>query len=195
MVDAIKDALQRLESSLSEKRFRHSVGVYETCVLLADSWKDYPVDRILLEWAALFHDCGKELSDEQTKELLNDGPVCWGAELLEFKKLRHAPLGAKLLQRDYGVDNEDVLKAIAYHPTGSPLLTPIGWMVYIADYLEPNRGEFADREKMLQQACADPMKGLRLMANLRIQVVKQKGKPVHPLALEFRKHLKTMGKP
>ncbi|MEW6237121.1 MAG: bis(5'-nucleosyl)-tetraphosphatase (symmetrical) YqeK [Candidatus Omnitrophota bacterium] len=195
MLHPPEDAIRRLESRLSSERFRHSVGVYETCVLLADAWKNYPVDRDWLMWAALFHDCGKELSGAQTEELLNDEPLRWGAELMEFKKLRHAPLGAKLLQMEYGVENDDVLKAVAYHPTGSPELTPIGWMVYIADYLEPNRSGFEDREMMLEQACADPMKGLRLMADLRIQVVKKKGKTVHPLAVEFRKYLKLLGKP
>lgn len=184
-----REAVQQLQHSLDAERYAHSVGVMETSFQLADAWKTIPVDRQLLAWASLFHDCAKNLSKDARRRLLNDGPVPYGQELLEYAKIAHAPLSAKLLQNLYAIQDPGVLMAVAYHPTGHPGLTPIGWMVYIADYLEPGRSYFPDREEHLRAACADPLEGLKRVTRLRMESVRQKNKPQHPLAVQFQQHL------
>ena len=59
----------------------------------------------------------------------------------------------------WDVHDPDVLTAVAYHPTGHPELNPIGWAVYLADYLEPGRTYFFEREEMYQAALKDPLMG------------------------------------
>ncbi len=168
------------------------MGVLETAFQLADSWENHPIDRKFLAWASLFHDCAKELPKDERIRVAQENSCRWGRELLEFNKLNHAPLSAKILQGQYRIDDRDTLMAIAYHPTGHPDLNPIGWAVYIADYLEPNRLYFPEREAWLEQACMNPLKGLRLITDLRIDVVKQKNKPLHPLALDFKHFLESL---
>jgi predicted HD superfamily hydrolase involved in NAD metabolism len=171
-----------LRTSLSKKRFQHCRQVFETALKIRDAWKEYPVDANALAWAALFHDCGKELKKEERAQLMGDGPFLYGQELLANAKLSHAPLGAKIVAARYGIANPDVLQAIAYHPTGHPDLNPIGWIVYAADYLEPGRVFFAERKHVLDILCVSPLQGLRMVARLRIDSVEKKGKEVHPLA-------------
>lgn len=190
MIDLLPaSAVHRLQSLIPRERFAHCRGVMETAFQLADAWKQIPVDRTHLAWASLFHDCGKEISPEQKARLSQNGPILYGKELMDFPKLIHAPLGAKLLQTDFGVETPEVLEAIAYHPTGRPNLGPIGWMVYIADYLEPGRSYFPQRETLLREACDDPLMGLRRVTNLRFATVEKKGKLIHPLAREFKNYL------
>ncbi len=187
-----QEAINKLENHLSSKRFQHSVGVCQTAFLLAQKWKDYPVDPVKLAWAALFHDCAKELNYHEIGHLVKLGLSPYGLELMTSKKLCHAPLGAAALKHWYNQKDEEVHLTVAYHPTGSPQLTPIGWMVYIADYLEPNRPFFQEREELLQQACEDPLTGLKMITNLRINTVVNKGRSVHPLGRKFKEYLDSL---
>lgn len=184
-----KKAVKELKKSLSEKRYLHSIGVMKTAFRLADSWKDHPVDRTLLAWASLFHDCGKEIPKKERDRLCSNGGLLYGKELLEIGKLNHAPLGALLLQDRYGVQNRDVLMAVAYHPTGHRDLTPIGWMVYIADFLEPGRKYMPKRLEYLKLARKDPLDGLKKVTELRVNAILQKDKPAHPLTEQFLEYL------
>jgi predicted HD superfamily hydrolase involved in NAD metabolism len=187
-----QSAIIALQSSISEKRFRHCLGVLEASFRLADAWEHYDIDRRLLAWAALFHDCAKELTKSKQIRLVNNGNLIYGRELIHTSKLSHAPLGALLLQTKYGMDHPEVLMAVAYHPTGHSDLTPIGWIVYMADYLEPGRAYVENRDEILDAACNDPLTGLRMVTDLRISMVLKKGKDVHPMAEQFKTHLEQM---
>ena len=53
--------------------------------------------------------------------------------------LLHAKVGAYLAEYEYGVTDEDILNAIRFHTTGKPGMTMLEKIVFIADYIEPNR--------------------------------------------------------
>ncbi|MBD3266933.1 HD domain-containing protein [bacterium] len=181
--------IESLQATLSDKRFQHSQNVLATAMKIAEAWDEYSIDRTCLSWAALFHDCGKELNIAEQTRLLNQGELPYGNELIEQPKLTHAPLGAKILYTRYGIDSPDVLMAVAYHPTGHPGLNPIGWIVYAADYLEPGRVYFEQREAVLQTVCESPIQGLQDVTELKIQAVLQKGKNVHPITSKVKHYL------
>jgi predicted HD superfamily hydrolase involved in NAD metabolism len=188
-----KNAVQELKHSLSEKRFNHSLNVMQTALNLADAWEnEYPIDRCLLAWAALFHDCAKELGHQEERHLLENHEIQYGLELMQTPSLVHAPLGAMLLEVKWDVHDPDVLTAVAYHPTGHPELSPIGWAVYLADYLEPGRTYFFEREEMYQAALKDPLDGLRRVTTLRINTVKQLKKPINPAVCYFKEYLDSI---
>lgn len=52
--------------------------------------------------------------------------------------LLHGPAAACRLERD-GVDDRELLDAVAYHTLGSPKLRRLGRALYAADFLEPGR--------------------------------------------------------
>ncbi len=185
-------AVKELKDNLSTKRYNHSVGVMETAFVLADSWKNYSIDRTDLAWASLFHDCGKEIPKDDRARICSKNSLSLGKELIDITKLNHAPIGAKLLHDNYGIKNKDILMAVAYHPTGHPDLSPIGWIVYIADYLEPGRTNMENREKALQKACKNPLQGLKIVTELRMKTVLQNNKPFHPMAIRFKKYINKL---
>lgn len=53
-------------------------------------------------------------------------------------KLRHGPAAAARLTDD-GVEDSELLTAVAYHTTGHPEFGRLGRFLYLADYLEPGR--------------------------------------------------------
>ena len=53
--------------------------------------------------------------------------------------LLHAKVGSFLAMERYGVRDKDVINAILNHTTGRPGMTKLEKIIYIADYIEPNR--------------------------------------------------------
>ena len=117
-------------------RYIHTLGVEYTSVCLA---MKYGANLEAAELAGLLHDCAKELPG---KKLIQ---ICRLKRRKSFKNgisksvLLHGKAGACLAKDKFGVDDEDILNAIRYHTTGRPKMTLIEKIVFVADYIEPNR--------------------------------------------------------
>lgn len=88
----------------------------------------------ILRWraAGVLHDA---LRDADPRALASLVGLC-GEELPG--DVLHAPAAAARL-RAAGIDDEPLLCAIAWHPTGHPDMDRLGRALYLADYLEPGR--------------------------------------------------------
>lgn len=147
-IEQIKGLLAQL---LSPTRFNHSMGVSQEAVKLAKHY-GANVEKAML--AGLVHDCVKEID---FNEMVN---MCalYGVELdavsKEEKKLIHAQLGAAYAKKEFNIDDDEIYDAIKYHTTAKanmPILTKI---IYVADYIEPNR-EFDGVEGLRRLAYID----------------------------------------
>jgi len=140
-LDKIKDYVK---NSMSEKRFRHVLGVVETAKILA---RHHGVDINDAALAALVHDVVKEQNLEEAKQIL----IQRGEQVyLEHStKVWHAPLGAFVANEVFGIENVDILNSVKYHTTGRPKMSKLEKVIFVADYTEPNRkfeGAIAVRE-------------------------------------------------
>lgn len=61
--------------------------------------------------------------------------------------LIHPFLGAEVARREYQVTDEDILNAIRYHTTGRAGMSLLEKIIFIADYIEPNREKFDGLEE------------------------------------------------
>lgn len=142
----------RLEKKLTKKRFEHSLGVEYTAGCLA-MVHDVPVDKALV--AGLLHDCAKCLDPkEKIARCERHGlPV----SPLEYKnpELLHAKLGAYYAKEKYGVTDAEVLSAIECHTTGKPAMSMLEKIIFVADYIEPNRKPLPEIEEIRHEAFAD----------------------------------------
>ncbi len=86
-------------------------------------------DQLRWRAAAILHDA---LRDAEPSELVPIVDLKWPPGLL------HGPACAERL-RGEGVDDDDILDAIAFHTVGHPRLTELGRHLYMADFLEPGR--------------------------------------------------------
>ena len=128
---------ERLKGLLKPRRFEHTISVAKTAAKLALLHGEDP-DRAYL--AGLLHDCAKYLDDEA---MLSEGELkC--PDLDDFDRgsiqLIHAKLGAVYAKEQYGINDEEILRAIKHHTTGCPNMSLLEEIVYIADYTEPGRG-------------------------------------------------------
>lgn len=127
-----------LKSKMTEKRYEHTLGVEYTCACLA---MRYGIDMDKAMTAGLLHDCAKHLLPEKKLQKCKK----YHLPVQEFEKknpeLLHAKLGAYFAEHKYGVKDGEILSAITWHTTGRPAMTMLDKIVYIADYIEPNRNQ------------------------------------------------------
>ncbi|MCR5292135.1 MAG: bis(5'-nucleosyl)-tetraphosphatase (symmetrical) YqeK [Eubacterium sp.] len=130
------DMIRRLKSKLNEKRFIHSIGVEYTAANLAFR---YGVDVKRARIAGLLHDCAKCIpTDEKLKKAVKLGLPINSSEKAN-PDLLHGKLGAYYAREKYGIKDEEILSAITYHTTGKPDMTMLEKIIFVADYIEPNR--------------------------------------------------------
>lgn len=133
---SIIEMKQLLQSSLPEKRYKHSVNVYKTALKLADV---HGLSAEKISVAALLHDCGREIpSRESVTKALALG---FAVDDIERSQpiLLHAKLGVYYARVKYGVDDAEILEAILLHTTGAAGMTITAKVVFLADMLEPDR--------------------------------------------------------
>jgi len=53
--------------------------------------------------------------------------------------LAHGKVAAVIIQRDYGICDEDIINAVKYHTTGRAGMSKLEKVVYLADAIEINR--------------------------------------------------------
>ncbi|NLT16723.1 MAG: HD domain-containing protein [Clostridiales bacterium] len=168
--------LERLKSRLSKARLAHSLGVEACAVEMADR---FGTDREKASTAGLIHDCAKELTHRQAEELGNRLGI-FGDEWMKAEpKLWHAPLGAYIAGRDYGVTDPEVLGAIACHTTGKPGMTALEKIIYLADFVEPRR-DFYGVEELRACARRDLDEALIMALEATIRYLLNHGRTIHP---------------
>ena len=131
-----KNTEDDLKSRLDPERFMHTQGVMYTSSALAMA-HGVSVERARI--AGLLHDCAKYMRGQ----VIIDASREAGVEVTEFDEknpsILHAKLGAKYARTRYGVEDKEILSAIEFHTTGKPEMTKLEQIVYIADFIEPNR--------------------------------------------------------
>lgn len=143
---------ERLQNKLTKKRFEHSLGVeYVSGCLAIVHGAD--VEKALI--AGLLHDCAKCLSAEEKISRCKKHGLPISSVELENPELLHAKLGAFYAMEKYGVKDEEILSAIEFHTTGKPAMTIMEKLVFVADYIEPNRKVLPEIAEIRKEAFTD----------------------------------------
>ena len=102
-------------------------------------------------------------------------------------KLLHAKTGAAVARDIFGV-KDAVYEAIRWHTTGKPDMTLLEKVIYLADYIEPNR-DFPGVDELRRAVYDDLDKGLLMGLSDTIDEMERMGNPVHHDTLEARDFL------
>lgn len=148
----ISKAKKVLKKYMDGSRFEHTIGVMDTAACLA---MRYGADMEKALIAGLLHDCAKCMPDSKKVKICmkNHIPMSETEEKNPF--LLHAKVGAYIAKEKYGVDDEEILQAIACHTTGKPAMTLLEKIIYIADYIEPMRNKAANLPEVRKLAFED----------------------------------------
>lgn len=124
-----------IQISLSEKRFAHVMRVVDTAIVIA---KTYGINEEQVMIAAVAHDITKEKTlDWHLNQLaLRNNKDQF---ILTTEPVMHSITGAYYLEDEYQVTDQVILKAIMYHTLGNPDMDDVAKVIFIADYIEPQR--------------------------------------------------------
>jgi len=151
-VYSIDNMKQALQATLSEHRYKHSLGVADTAVEMAKRFGADPEKAYL---AGLLHDCAKEVPEQ------NRIPLCEKYHILvnDFEKdntgLLHGKMGEVMAKKVYKIEDRDILDAIRTHTTGMPGMTKLQAIIYVADFIEPSRKDISCLEEIRSLAKED----------------------------------------
>ena len=127
---------KKLSKYLDEDRFQHTMGVMYTSACLA---MVHGYDIKDAQVAGLLHDCAKCIPNDEKLELCKKYGIIVSDVERENPSLLHAKLGAYIAREKYGVMDDEVLHAIYVHTTGEPGMSTLDKILFVADYIEPNR--------------------------------------------------------
>ena len=174
------DQLEKVVISLlNPNRVAHVLGCRDTAVELAKHWGADPVDAAR---AGILHDITEAI----------DGPLqltlcgTYGKILSDFSKkypkTLHALTKNMVAQRIFG-ENKAVVSAIAHHTTGKADMSLLEKIIYVADYMEPNRN-FPGVETLRELAYRDITAALKLGLEMTLEHLKNQGNEVSPESRE-----------
>ena len=138
-MDAVEQAEEYARENESPKRFSHTKNVARDCEYLAQLFELPPEDKSKLIFAAWLHDCTKELTPDEQKEICerNADPL---PEAEYSSPTVHALTGAYRARELFPEYADDlVFGAIRCHTTGRAGMTLPEMLLCFADYTEPSR--------------------------------------------------------
>ena len=105
--------------------------------------------------AGLLHDCAKGLPTKTKLEKARKHGLPVSKYEEKNPDMLHAKLGAYYARYKYDVVDQVILDAITYHTTGRPNMTLMDKIIFVADYIEPNRKMLPEMEEIRKEAFTD----------------------------------------
>lgn len=164
---------------LNPNRISHVLGCRDTCVALAKRWGANETDAAR---AGLLHDVTKALDGPDQLTLCRAYGKLLDEFSMKYPKTLHALTGSLVAERIFG-ENEQVVQAICHHTTGRGNMSLLEKIVYVADYMEPNR-DFPGVEQLRCLAFEDLDKALLLGLNMTLEHLARQGSEVSPQSQE-----------
>lgn len=181
-----EDLENKLSGMIKPSRFVHTMGVVETAVHLAKLWGECPQQARL---AAMLHDCAKSMSQEEMAALIREYGIDADEEELAIEPVVHAPAGAALAQKMFGVKDPEVISAIRNHTLGGPGMTDLDRIIYVADFIEPNRKPFPGLDEVRALAQTSLRDALIRCTQLTIEHTIRQGGKTHPRTAQMIEEL------
>ena len=182
-------SLEQLEKTvvglLKENRVAHVLGCRDTAVKLARLWG---ADEIDAARAGLLHDITKALDGPLQLTLCKEYGILLDAFSKQNPKTLHALTGSLVARRIFG-ENDAVVNAIRHHTTGKANMTLLEKIIYVADYMEPNR-DFPGVDRLRELAFTDLDAALRLGLTMTVNMLKEQGREISPESLDALSWLK-----
>lgn len=172
---------EQLQTQLSPDRYEHTISVSYICMALA---MRYGYDIQKAELAGLLHDCAKCFSNQALIEKCQEQGILLTQEELDAPAVIHAKYGAWLAQHQYGIEDKEILDAIACHTTGKPEMNLLDKILYIADYIEPRRDKAVNLTQMRVLAFQNLEQTMFEILSGTLEYLEKKGAKIDSMTLD-----------
>lgn len=172
-----------MKEVLSDKRYKHSLGVEKMAIRLATI---YGVDAEKAAFAGRYHDIAKCFDQTESDRLVAKYGL--SEEYLGNSALAHSKIAAAILQNEYGVDDEDILNAVKSHTTGRVGMSLLEEIVYVSDAIEENRS-YPELKSLQERACTDLDTTCLYIMDFAVEMILVKGRKLDTETLEARDYI------
>ncbi len=187
MTESLKEELRRRLQALPSGLQDHIQRMLQESVALG---KRFHIERERLELAALAHDLARAMNGQELIARARALAIPLDPVEMAVPVLLHGPVGAEMLRRELGLEDEEILGATRSHTNGSPGMSALAKVIFLADKLDPAKKgmyPFIDRVRTLSAKSLD--EALLAFLNEDMAQFLKKGSLVHPDMLAARNHL------
>ena len=185
---------KKLQKTLDERRFLHTLGVAYTATSMA---MVHDCDIKKAQLAGLLHDCAKMCSKDKLLKTCKKNGIKITTHEQEHPEMLHAKIGALIARSKYHITDSEVLDAIRWHTTGKSAMSKLGKIIYIADFIEPNRKELDCLDKIRELAFSDLDECMYVLLKNIIEFLESKNEEIDEVsnaAFEYYSNLHNQGR-
>lgn len=169
--------LNWLKANVPESRVRHILRVEEMAIDLANC---HELDAEKAAKAGLMHDLAKFFKPLRLLQMAQKEGLTLDSVDIANPHLLHAEAGAIVARDRFGVFDPDILQAIRDHTLGSPGMSPLSCVVYLADGLEPGRGNSSELEELRHLSRQDLDQAVWRLADYSLRHLLDSRHLIHP---------------
>lgn len=172
-----------LQENVSPQRLDHIFGVEQTAMQWALL---HGIDPIKAGQAGLLHDLAKFFPPAKLLTIAKEHQLPLDPILCSTPHLIHADVSAIIATEEFGVDDPDVLTAVRCHTLGAVPMDLLSCLIFVADALEPTRGNGLELEKLRQVAKHNLYQAVRLTCEQTLTYLIKHHKVIHPQVILTR---------
>ena len=180
-----------LEKNVSSHRLQHILGVEQTCIDLARCHK---LNEKKAARAGLMHDLAKFFPPQKLLKIAEEADLEVDEICANSPHLIHADVSAVVAQQEFEIKDAKILDAIANHTLGKPGMSRLSCVVFVADALEPNRGDNAELNAMRDTATKNLYKCVQQTSEYSLKYLVSQQKIIHPRTVLTRNWALTKAK-
>jgi predicted HD superfamily hydrolase involved in NAD metabolism len=184
MMEEIR-AEEIIRTKLSENRYQHSMRVAAVAREMA---RAFGLDEDKAYLAGVVHDYAKGMPGCELLALAKEHNLLEDEVENRSPDLLHASVGAFLLAREQGLDDEDILDAVRNHTLGRVGMTDLEKVLFLADMIEPGR-DFPGVERLRCLAWQDLNRGMIQAIESTLRYCMDQGRLIHPRTVQVRNNL------
>lgn len=173
-----KEAAKLAHKRLTHKRYEHTKGVAATARALAVRYGASPHKAELAGW---LHDIVKQAPQEELLQLMEQDAIMAGLTSRRPYPIWHGPCGAIYAKHYCGVQDEEILSAIACHTTGKPAMALLDKILFTADMISPER-DFEGVDALRALAHKDLDAAVIAIMRVNIAYIQSTGRPMDEYA-------------
>lgn len=177
MNERIEKIQRKVKRYLDENRYNHTLGVMYTAGSLA-MCHGANIEKAMI--GGLLHDCAKCIPGDKKIKICKKNNIPIKEVEMANPGLLHAKIGAFFAETKYHISDSEILDAIRSHTTGQPDMTDIQKIVYIADFIEPNRRPLPNMPIVRKLAFEDLDKCIYRLLEDSLSYLKSRKIPIDP---------------
>ncbi|MDG2990753.1 bis(5'-nucleosyl)-tetraphosphatase (symmetrical) YqeK [Candidatus Synechococcus calcipolaris G9] len=166
-----------LEKHVPAPRIHHILRVETMAAELAARHDLDPAEAAL---AGLLHDLAKYFPHEKLINMAEAAKLDLGPVDYSNPHLLHADVSALVAQQEFGIEDERLLGAIANHTLGRPNMDALSCVVFLADSLEPGRGDTPELNSLRQIAQTNLHRAVWRVCDRTLYFLVNQSRSIHP---------------